>query len=277
VAIYREYRLRPPLNRFVECVWCLSQTARVEAEEAVQPVPPDGTVEVIFHLGEPFTQVGDGLSERQPATMVVGVWTQPIGLVAPPGFDTVGIRIKPGAASALWADSMDRFTDAVVDATAVWGRAATDVRDRLAETASHSRRLEIIAAFLETRLRQHEPALAGLVDRIAAAHGCLAIDALAAESGTSPRQLERAFRAHVGVSPKMFSRIVRFQNVLRCSARIQPGAAGDAAGRSWADVACECGYADQSHLIRDFRQFAGETPTSLCESTATVADYFRRR
>jgi len=66
----------------------------------------------------------------------------------------------------------------------------------------------------------------------------------------------------------MFSRIVRFQHALRCT----PRTAG-----AWVDVALRCGYADQSHLIRDFTQFAGETPTALAASTEAVAGYFRRR
>src|SRR5207344_3036381 len=71
----------------------------------------------------------------------------------------------------------------------------------------------------------------------------------------SDRQLERRFRAGVGVGPKLFSRIVRFQRVVRLARR--SGQAG------WAETAAHCGYADQAHLVRDVRAFSGATPAAL--------------
>jgi AraC-like DNA-binding protein len=252
----------------VECVWMLSHSAEPPPSREIQRIPPDGTVEIIFHLGDPFEQLTGRRARRQPAGMIVGVWTRSMELVAPGSFDTVGIRLRPGAASAFWAEPLTAFSDSVVDAGALWGRSADALRDRLAETPGAEDRIAIIEAFLRARSSHDRRALNGPLSRITESRGRAPIDQVAREAGISNRQLERAFNMHVGVSPKMFSRIVRFQHALRYA----PGTAG-----AWVDVALRCGYADQSHLIRDFTQFAGETPTALAASTEAVAGYFRRR
>jgi transcriptional regulator GlxA family with amidase domain len=82
--------------------------------------------------------------------------------------------------------------------------------------------------------------------------GRTSVDALAAGAGVSARHVERVFRDEVGLSPKRLARVVRLQEVLR-----RLGAAPD----RWVDVALDCGYADQAHLSRDFRELTGESPT----------------
>jgi AraC-like DNA-binding protein len=79
--------------------------------------------------------------------------------------------------------------------------------------------------------------------------------------------LERRFLQDVGVSPKVLCRILRFQQVFRVVE----------ADPTWANVAVECGYYDQAHLIRDFRQFAEKTPTALFDSQSALTEAFTRK
>jgi transcriptional regulator GlxA family with amidase domain len=83
---------------------------------------------------------------------------------------------------------------------------------------------------------------------------------MAEQIGLSSRQLEREFRSGVGLSPKALARIVRFQNLLRL--------VGEGPLREWAYLAVEGGYADQPHMVREFREFAGQSPS---ERQITVA------
>ena len=177
----------------------------------------------------------------------------------------------------MWREPAHAFTNAVVDAGALWGRAVGELQNRLADAPDAALRLTAINAFLCRRLRVHRSATAAAVAAITATHGNVSITALADASAITTRQLERVFLNDVGVSPKMFSRIRRFRRALSQSQpsdqRRQPDGPGV---RRWVDIACDCGYADQSHLIRDFAQFAGDTPTTLREANGTLADYFRR-
>ena len=94
-------------------------------------------------------------------------------------------------------------------------------------------------------------------DRILSSSGKLSSADLAAQAGIGVRQFQREFFARFGASPKLFSRIVRFQNALDTKAR--------SSRKSWTDVAHELGYYDQMHMVHDFRDFTGQSPTeTLC-------------
>lgn len=104
--------------------------------------------------------------------------------------------------------------------------------------------------------------------RIVDSSGKIGIDDLAIESSLSSRQLERRFLAEVGVGPKLLSRILRFQQVFR---------AVDANEAAWPIVALDCGYYDQAHLIKDFRQFAQQTPAVLFAEQSPLTESFTRK
>ena len=87
---------------------------------------------------------------------------------------------------------------------------------------------------------------------------------LSESAGLGPRQLERRFLSAVGLSPKLFSRIVRFQNLVR----IAPRSLG------WANAAARCGYFDQAHLVRDVRDFAGVSPSNLLSQPGDFSKHF---
>jgi transcriptional regulator GlxA family with amidase domain len=89
------------------------------------------------------------------------------------------------------------------------------------------------------------------VEEFERTHGLVGVSKVADMLGLSSRQFERRFRNSVGISPKLFSRMQRFQRVLQMV---------EGPEATWADTALSCGYHDQAHLIRDFREFAGSTP-----------------
>jgi len=111
-----------------------------------------------------------------------------------------------------------------------------------------------------------DPSVDGGVRELLRADGCVRVEELARAAGLSRRQLERRFRERVGIGPKLLSRILRFQKVLRAFA----------AGGNWAAAAVDCGYYDQSHLIRDFRQFAGECPSAIARWDPLTALFLRK-
>ena len=137
------------------------------------------------------------------------------------------------------------------------GSAAAQLVARLEDAPDWPRRFALLDAMLLARLAQAPPVapqLARAWGRLRAADGAVSIAALADEVGWSRRHLAARFHADIGLAPKAVARIMRFERVTRTLRA--------ARGRDLAEVAYDCGYADQAHLNRDFRAFAATTPTA---------------
>jgi AraC-like DNA-binding protein len=110
------------------------------------------------------------------------------------------------------------------------------------------------------------------VTQIEARHGLVSIDAIAADTGLTRRHLERRFKDVVGMTPKRLARIARFQRSLRIL-----DAADPSQRLGGAETAAACGYADQAHFIRDFRDLAGCPPGEHLVTKGVLTGFFERR
>jgi AraC-like DNA-binding protein len=263
---YRERPVGSPLDAFVECIWFLS-TPRGECAAARQTILPDGCIEVIFHLGAPFLASADnGIPCAQPTALVAGMLTGPLRVSAVPSAESVGIRFRPGGAYPFFAAPLSLLTDRVTPLDEAWGADARELGERLHEATSDEARAAIACAALTKRLigaALDRPLGAAVYDVVRSA-GRLSVGAVATRTGMSSRHLQRRFASRVGVTPKMLSRILRFQNTLRRARGERP---------DWLRIAIECGYTDQSHLIHDYASLSGETPASLRAATGELS-YF---
>ena len=120
----------------------------------------------------------------------------------------------------------------------------------------------------ECRLLPDDERLLKLTANTVRLDGRITIDSLADAAGVSGRQLERRFLQEVGIGPKLFCRILRFQQVF---------SAVTADSTSWADIAVSCGYYDQAHLIRDFQEFSHQTPAVLLAQHNKLTEAFTRK
>jgi AraC-like DNA-binding protein len=264
---YAEHRVRPSLAARVECIW-------VAEDDDPGPAPPervlpDGCVEWIFHFGAPYSDDSGGGASVQPRSLVVGPMIRPMRIAATGPVSTLGVRFRPGGAAGLLPVPLEQLTGRTADTRDLWGADGRRIEDAVTDARSLGERLEALERFLDARrdrLRAVSGRLSAAVAFVLARRGRASVDAIAAFAGCSPRQLERDFRARVGLSPKGLSRIARFQNVLRLSR---------ARGRApWAEIAARCGYADQAHLIREFRDLAGVSPASGDAADGALARYF---
>lgn len=259
---YTEQRPSPALAQYLECFWFLTATDTSPATGASEKVFPDGCVEWIFHMGTPFQRaITSGTTgataawERQPRSFVVGELTrflllQPTGDVA-----VMGVRFRPGGAYRFLPFPLSDIKDNTVPTGDVWGPGGTRLEESVLEGRNKTERQQLVEDFLRQQLVKTtgRPRFEAAVNEIIRARGQRRVHEVATEVGWSSRQLEREFRAGAGLSPKAFSRIMRFQNLLRL--------VGDGALREWANLAIEGGYADQPHMVREFREFCGHTPT----------------
>ncbi len=265
---YAEHPVRSSLASRIECVWT------AEGEEAgpgpAERVLPDGCIEWIFHLAAPYARVGDaGRPSTQPASFVVGQMTRPLRIAPTGPVRTLGVRFRPGGAREILGLPLDRLTNAAASPEELWGAAGRRIQEEIGNAAEDGARRKAIEGFVESRLASSRPRdarLGAAVGVVLAGRGRRSVAEIARRAGWSPRQLEREFRSEVGLPPKTLSRIIRFQNLLRL--------AGHSAGAPWADLAARCGYSDQAHLVREFRELAGVTPASGQAACGELGPYF---
>ena len=265
---YQEYYPNAPLNRFVECFWTLegsNQKGPLEPERVL----PDGCAEAILNFGNPFVQHDGDQRSTQPRQFLVGQITRPI-LISPTGkVELIGIRFHPGGTSPFFQLPMQLLTNQVVEIELLSKRIATRISERVEHLAALPEKIcELERILIQAiDISHYDRSVLNLANRVVLSGGLISVDELANSAGISHRQLERRFLQDVGVSPKVLCRILRFQQVFRVVE----------ADPTWANVAVDCGYYDQAHLIRDFRQFAEKTPAALFDSQSALTEAFTRK
>src|SRR5262245_35062331 len=254
---YHEWPPAAALRGVVLAFW------RVVGEGSAVPSPtilPDAYVEIVLNLGEPVALNGLSFTGTQPARAVVGLLDRAIEMRYPSDVCTFGIRLS----SACAATFLGVRARVLVNKVHPLRRLSPALDDRLERVLETDPRLESETArtALETALIEHldgaqlaDQLVVDAVDRLIAADAPITVSALAAELATSPRQLHRRFLELVGVSPKRLERLSRFARAWRQATWGPP--------LTWADLALANGYADQSHLVREFRRFGATPPAHL--------------
>jgi AraC-like DNA-binding protein len=266
---YFEVKPAAPLNRFVECFWTLEN----DGGEMVEPVRilPDGCVELILNFGARFREHKEnGHEEHQPINLLVGQMTRPILITASGSVQLLGIRFHPGGTYPFFGIPMHELTNQVLDLSVLASDFERDALDLAEAAPSTQLKIARVARLLVERLVdfKHDFRPMDLAAKIVHLGGQVSVDELAGEAGLSSRQLERRFLREVGIGPKLLCRILRFQQIFRAVNREDTG---------WAAVAADCGFYDQAHLIRDFQQFAGQTPAALFEHPSALTESFTRK
>ncbi|WP_410819226.1 helix-turn-helix domain-containing protein [Micromonospora sp. 050-3] len=174
----------------------------------------------------------------------------------------VELLLAPLTARRLLGLPLSELTNRAVGVGQLPGRWLDRLRARLAEAPAWPERFALLDRALTARLAASppvDPRLDWAWRWLAASGGRGSVGALADEMGWSRRHLASRFRQEVGLPPKMAARLLRFQRASAASTQVGV----DGRGVDWAALAAGCGYYDQSHLIRDFHQFAGATPAAL--------------
>lgn len=251
---YAEHPPSPALANYLEVIWFVSEDDAA-APDLAERVLPDGCIEWIFHLGAPFRRFVNGAWEVQPRSFVVGELTRFI-LLQPTGpAATMGVRFRPGGAYRFMPAPLHLLTDETVRTDDIWGLEGKYLEEAVLAARTDNLRKDLIEGFLLSRLQvtSPRPRFDAAVLEIISSRGQTRVDHLADRIGWSPRQLEREFRLSAGLSPKSLARIIRFQNLLQL--------VGESRLRDWAGLALAGGYADQPHMVREFREFCGQSPT----------------
>lgn len=261
-------RISPPeaLKNIIECYWIAENSDPTPVQEKIIP---DGFPEIIFHYGDPYLIRLRDQWERQSKKLFGGQITKYFYLQNSGISGVLGVKLKPTALTQLYGIAADRFTDKVVDLTAIPEMSSPLFTKTMSLSGDY---YEMVST-----LNLHFQSLAGkfnygaaekAVEMIFAANGMLSINELTAALYTSERQLERIFRQYIGLSPKFYCRIIRFSHIFQCIQKKDI---------TWADVVHEAGFYDQSHFIRNFKSFTGEEPSSYLFEKNNIANFFLKK
>jgi AraC-like DNA-binding protein len=268
----------------VRCFWILEDLG-ASAGRPAERILPDGCPEIVVHYGQPMrAAMGSSDLRTQPRAVAAGQLCRALHLAPDGPIGTIGARLQPWAAGALLRERLDRLTDRTVPLDALWGREAGELEERIGAASGDQDRAAILGAAVARRLdgaaRRTDgeaAALAAALGWIEASRGALSVTTLAARLQWSPRRLERHFLAGVGLPPKTMGRIARFQHVVRAVQSRAVAVAGAEAPPSLAALAAHAGYADQAHLAREFREFAGGSVTAWLAEQHALSDCFSGR
>jgi AraC-like DNA-binding protein len=263
---YRQIKPSAAAARFVEFYWVLEVPA---GEGFVQRIVPDGRAGIVLNFKNPFERQSGEKWERQPECFFIGQITAPLVLRPAGAAAMLGVQFRPEGAARFFGVPMNELNDAAVPLEALSRRLFRPL-ERARDCASPSQAVAAIDAVLARSAELGIPSDAPLryaVAELDRSVGRMGVRQVADQIGWSTRQLQRRFNEAVGISPKMFARMQRFQALFRAT----EGQAND-----WVSAAVDCGYFDQSHLIRDFREFAGKTPSALLEQEIDLTRHFVR-
>lgn len=246
-------RPHPSLALLVNTYW----EVQGSYDHVYEKILPTADVVIIFNLGPVATlcdpETHDS-AEQYRRSFVSGLQEKFLVIATPEGSWNCGVRLTPLGASRLLGVPMADVTNKVIDFEAVVGRATQGLFEVLRNCASPAERFARIESFLFWRFKQSEtpPAIDYAWRKIVESDGASRILDLAQDIGWSRKHLREQFLQHIGMTPKTAARLVRFNAAIQ---RI-----GFQNRVEWAQVAQFCGYSDQAHFARDFRDFAGDTP-----------------
>lgn len=236
----------------------------------MDPVLPDGSPEIVFNLSDRFRILrDDGSIDLQPRAILAGQMTRHITIGPSGDVDLFGVKFLPTGAYGLLGVPLRDSSDRITALSDLWAIDEPLLYERLAEANSFWERITFFENFLAARIeaaRSDDLEFKFAVGRIVESKGLVRIGDLAAEIGWSERRLERRFQERVGLTPKMFARVRRFQGLLSL---LDANPACDLAF-----AALECGYYDQPHMNREFAAFAGTSPGGYLNSDNRLSEIF---
>lgn len=260
--------IRPPerLAGYVRYFWALEGEAS-DGKPYIHHSMADGCPELIFHYSGIFDEVQNNSTEKSFSSGLAGQSQLYRRFIIKQNFGIFGVYLYPFAVSQFFNIQGAAAKDQMLDLKSVMGIEATELEERMMLSTNNRMRLAIITEFLEKKLARSKRAQPGVFEAIKfiiQTNGMTRIDEVASQYFQSTRQFERTFKQFSGFSPKLFSRITRFQTAL---------AEYNNKGKSLTEIAYDCGYYDQSHFIQEFKEFSGHNPREYFSGKTNATEW----
>lgn len=250
------YTIQPPpsLSTYVRYFWVLEGEASLD-RPYVHRSMADGCAELLFHYQGVFDELFVSAStEKSFSAGLAGPSQRHRRFFIQQPFGIFGVYLYPFAVAQLFSLPSVETRNQMLDLQTLLGSEGTELEERMMLAPDNVARVCIISSFLEKKQQQvtrKAPGVFEMIHSIIQTKGEARIEELSRQSFLSTRQFERSFKHYAGFSPKLFSRIIRFQAALGMYPHKD---------KSLTEIAHACGYYDQSHFIQDFKEFSGHNP-----------------
>lgn len=264
--LYQKYIPSHGLQPYVMCYYIWESNGPLPEPLEVHS-PPNGLGGIVFNFGEPIHALTEpGKYQWLPFSFVAGQFTKNYSLRISGKLGMIGIAFWPAGLSNLLGLPTTALKDLRIDLNLVLGQEATRLEQQILESKTNNLRIAVLETFLLNKLYNISHKV-DVIDKALTAiiqhKGILSINQLSADYCLSSRQFRRRFIEKVGISPKLFSRIKRFNYISNLSS---------SSYASWMDMVQEGGYYDQAHFIRDFCDFSGKNPTEYINYSRTLSE-----
>jgi len=256
------------LARFIDCYWVVENPDPAPVQ---QKIIPDGFTEIIFHYAEPYRINIHKNWELQSKSLIAGQLKKHFFLENTGRSGIMGIKFKPTALTAIFGVSMDSLTDRVVPLTSLDISSLNELETLILAAGDYEQMVSFANQHLIKTTAKIPPDSSSLdkaVELIFQTNGAITVTQLTRKLFLTERQLQRLFKTFVGLPPKFYARIIRFNYIFQLLKENK---------LRWVDLAYETGYYDQAHFIRNFRTFTGEDPSKYVFEEQNLANFFLKK
>ena len=260
----RYYTIPPSatLAKFVRFFWVLEGDGSPYLHRSMADV----YAEMVFHYNGQFCELADQKSEVCSLTAIQGPSSQIRRFNIDKSFGIFGVYLYPYSIPVFFNVPATELSNQMPDLSSLLGKEGAVLEERILFAHDNNERVRIITDFLERRVKKNlqRHSMFSSIELIIRSGGSIKVEEIAGQHFVSMRQFERQFKQYSGLTPKLFSRIVRFHAACQHFGSSQ---------KSLTDIAYECGYYDQSHFIHDFKEFSGYHPKSYFSGHAEGTEW----
>jgi AraC-like DNA-binding protein len=254
------------LAPYVKTYWFLEGVLPVDA---LQPerIFPNGCMELIIHYGDAFKKLTGNSIEQQPAAFVYGQLQEYIELIPGVVSGVMGVQFFPNGLAHFTRLPVLALKQQAVELLHIFKHKSACLAEAIATAKTNMDKVGIMEQFLLDNLvhkKNHPGQMQAMIQDIYDAKGCIPVRYLMQKYHMSERQIERLFATEVGLSPKNFSSIIRFQQVFKLAPYAD----------SLTSLSLEAGYFDQAHFARAFKYYTGYSPRQFFKGQHALASFF---
>ncbi|TSE04889.1 helix-turn-helix domain-containing protein [Aquimarina algiphila] len=267
--IYIQKDADPKVSIMIQSFWWIDKQGDLTIQR--EKIIPDGYPELIFHLGDAYKTNINGVWELQGKDLIAGQIKNSFFLENTGESKMFAIKMQPWALTELFDIEITSLTDKVVEIPLKSLKILKPIKEVATSSLSFDEKVKQIEnwfLFCISKLKKKPLKGQKIVELIIRNNGKLSLKEIQNKIGISERSLERYFKAHIGLSPKFYVRIIRFSYIFRL---IQEG------DIDWSDIVFQAGFYDQSHFIKNFKEFTGEDPSQYKFFEENMANLFLKK